>query len=377
VAQQGTPPRRPAWLPASGQPARSGGRGRPERQDWPEQPDLPGPDWPDWPEPGQRAQPPGARTGPDRQRRRRDHMPWQSDPFPEDEQEAAPWAGPGIYPTGPGRRELRPPRPDTAPGQDQAPQGTGTGGAPTRRGRGRAAAARLRKSRRRVLLRGVAAIVVAVVVAGGLLLHYRRGPAPVSDFITSLQPGEFRSVPNSCTTASAATVSQYLPGKPKSLLSASSPTESQCTFTLDARPIFRVLQVTSEALQPRVLATGNGSATINAIYSYAQLQAGLAKPPKGSPLSKATIRQVPGLGQEALSALQITRKDTIKGKGAVRMDLVTVLIRNRNVLIKVTMEGQQAGNGYGPVSTSLLSRAALTVATQALARVDAGPKVPS
>jgi hypothetical protein len=383
VAQQGPPPRRPAWLPASGQPARSGGRGGPERQDWPEQPGMPEPDWPeqadlprpDWPEqqpaPAQRSHRADGRTAPDRQRRRRDSSPWPSDPFPEDELEAAPWAGPSIYPTGPGRRELRPPRPDTGPIHGKAAQDTSTGTAPSRRGRGRgrAAAARLRKSRRRVLLSGVTAIVVAVALAGGLLIHYRHKPASQSDFITTLQPGEFRSVPNACTAASPATISQYLPGKASKLLSASSSTQSQCSYTVDARPIFRVLQVTSEALQPTVLATGNGSATINAIYNYAQLQSGLATPPKGSPLPKATIRQVTGLGQEALSALQVTRK------GRVRMDLVTVLIRNRNALIKVTMQGQAAGNGYGPVSPSLLSKAALAVATQALSQVSAGPKV--
>ena len=216
---------------------------------------------------------------------------------------------------------------------------------------------------------GVTAIVVAVALAGGLLIHYRHKPAPQSDFITTLQPGEFRSVPSACGAASAATLSQYLPGKASKLLSASTSTQSQCSYTVDARPLFRVLQVTTEALQPTVLATGNGSATINAIYSYAQLQAGLAAPPKGSPLPKAAIRQVTGLGQEALSALQVTRK------GRVRMDLVTVLIRNRNALIKVTMQGQAAGNGYGPVSPSLLRKAALAVATQALSQVSAGPKV--
>ncbi|HEY2551010.1 MAG TPA: hypothetical protein VGI64_10585 [Streptosporangiaceae bacterium] len=375
MAQQGPPPRRPAWLPASGQPARSGGRGRP--QDWPEQPEQPEhewsdrPEWPDEPAPDPLTRRPDSRARQDRPRRRGDHSQWESDPFPEDEIESPPWAGPGIYPTGPGRRELRPPRPDTGPIGGRTAQHTGTGGGSRRPGRGRAAAARLRKSRRRVLVSGTTAIVVAVAVAGGLLLFNRHKPAPQSDFITTLQPGEFRSVPNACEAPSAATLSQYLPGSPKKLLSISSPTQSQCSFTLDARPVFRVLQVTSEALQPRVLATGNGSATINAIYSYAQLQAGLAKPAKGSPLSKAQVSQLQGLGQEALSALQVSRK------GKIRLEFVTVLIRNRNTLIKVTMEGQASGHGYGPVSASLLRRAGLAVATQALAQVSASPKVPS
>ena len=54
---------------------------------------------------------------------------------------------------------------------------------------------------------------------------------------------------------------------------------------MDAKPLFRVLEVTTQAFQPRVLATGNGSATYNAIYSYFQLENGLASPPKKSPRS--------------------------------------------------------------------------------------------
>lgn len=211
-------------------------------------------------------------------------------------------------------------------------------------------------------------MVVAVAIAVGLLIHYRHKPAPVSNFITTLQPGEFRSVPDACKAVSAATLSQYLPGTRKALLSSASPNQSQCTFTVDAKPVFRVLEVTSQAFQPQALATGNGSATYNASYSYLQLENALATPPKKSPLPKAQISQLAGLGQSGLSALQVSRV------GGARMDLVTVLVRDRNALITITLQGQ-ASDGYGPVSITQLRTGALAAAKQVLAGVAAGPAV--
>jgi hypothetical protein len=340
VAQQGSPPRR-SRLPA-GRSVRSGGSGRLARSGRPDS------------GPGQDRRPRRS-DRPDRS----DRQPWQSDPFPADtDPDLPPWAGPGIYASRPGRRELRPP--------EAEPPGEGRG----RRRRGRAAAARLRKSRRKVLVRGAAAVIVAVAVAVGLLVHYRQKPAPVSDFITTLQAGEFSSVPSACHAVGPATLGQFLPGSRKILQSIASSTQSQCSFTVDAKPLFRVLEVTTQAFQPRVLAAGgNGSATYNAIYSYSQLENGLATPPKKSPLPKARISQLTGLGQAGLSALQVSRA------GGARMDLVTVLVRDRNVLITITMQGQASGDGYGPAPVAQLQAGALAVARQALAGVAAGPTV--
>lgn len=334
MAQQGSPPRRSRMHAGrsvrSGRPDSAAGQDRrPRRSDRPD---------------------------------RSDRQPWQSDPFPADtDPDLPPWAGPGIYASRPGRRELRPPE-----AEPDEPAGEGGG----RRRRGRAAAARLRKSRRKVLVRGAAAVIVAVAVAVGLLVHYRQKPAPVSDFITALQAGEFRSVPSACHAVGPATLGQFLPGSRKVLQSIASSAQSQCSFTVDAKPLFRVLEVTAQAFQPRVLAAGgNGSATYNAIYSYSQLENGLASPPKKSPLPKARISQLAGLGQAGLSALQVSRA------GGARMDLVTVLVRDRNVLITITMQGQASGDGYGPAPVAQLRAGALAAARQVLAGVAAGPTV--
>ncbi len=336
MSQQGSPPRR-SRLAASGRSLRSGGSGRTERS--------------------------GRPGSVPRQDRRSDRQPWQSDPFPADtDPDLPPWAGPSIYASRPGRTQLRPPEPEAGAA---GPAGEDGGG----RRRGRAAAARLRKSRRKVLGRGAAAVVVAVAVAVGLLITNQHKPAPASDFITTLQPGEFRAVPGACTAVSAATLRQYLPGKPKVLQSIAGSAQSQCSFTVDVRPLFRVLEVTSQAFQPRVLAAGNGSATYNAIYSYLQLENGLASPPRKSPEPKARITQIAGLGQAGLSALQVSRA------GGARMDLVTVLVRDRNAVLTITMQGQASGSGYGPESVSQLRAGALAVARQVLAGVIGGPTV--
>jgi hypothetical protein len=212
-------------------------------------------------------------------------------------------------------------------------------------------------------------VLIAVVAAVVLILREQHAPAQAGGFVTTLQPGEFRTVPDACTGVGQAALSQNLPGRRKMLQSVSSPVESQCSFTVDAKPVFRVLEVTSQAFQPRVLATGNGSATYNAIYSYFQQRDALAKPPRKAPLPKARISRVAGLGQAALSALQVSRP------GGATLDLVTVLIRERNVLITITLEGQASGAGYGPVSVAQLRAGALTVARQELAGVTAGPTV--
>lgn len=339
MSQQGSPPRR-SRLAASSRSLRSGGSGRTERSGRP-----------------------GSVPRQDRRSGRSDRQPWQSDPFPADtDPDLPPWAGPSIHASRPGGSQLRPPEPEAGAA---GPGGEDGGG----RRRGRAAAARLRKSRRKVLGRGAAAVVVAVAVAVGLLITNHHKPAPASDFITTLQPGEFRAVPSACTAVKAATLSQYLPGSPKVLQSIAGSAQSQCSFTVDVRPLFRVLEVTSQAFQPRVLAAGNGSATYNAIYSYLQLENGLASPPRKSPEPKARITQIAGLGQAGLSALQVSRA------GGARMDLVTVLVRDRNAVLTITMQGQASGNGYGPVSVSQLRAGALAVARQVLAGVTGGPAV--
>ncbi len=335
MAQQGPPPRRPAPLPASG---------------WPEQPVA----------------------------RRHAAGYGSQDPGLDDDLESGelpPWAGLSISPRRPGR-ESRPPREDWASG-DGWPQGDGYSSpgydddfGPAGPGEGqrprRAVAARARKARRKIYTWGGVAIAVAVIAAGAVHLMEHKAPAARhGNFVTSYQPGDFRSVPNACRAVTAATLNQYLPGSRARAVSASlgsSRSDSQCTWTLDARPLYRVLEVSAQALGPSLVATGNGSATNNAIDSYDSARQGLANPPKKSHLPKAAITDLAGLGGTAFSALQVIKT------GADRTDLVTVVTRDHNVLVTVELQGldHSSRGGYGPVSVPQLRTGALAAARDLL-----------
>jgi hypothetical protein len=349
---QGYPPRRSARLPARG------GRGHRE--------DLGGP--------------PPRRARDDRPARQRlDDLDAFDDRM---EEEAPPWAGPGIYPVGPGRRERRPPahgRPEdggvaadgwigpaedwSAPPDGELPREEGP-----ERGPGRRAATRARKSRRRLIAVGgvgvVAVVLVVLGLTGNLPWQGQSAPSASSGLVTTFQPGEFQSVPNACQAVSAATLSQYLPGKlARVAQSLGSATQSQCTWTLDARPDFRVLTVTSQAFTPSLLSSGDGSATFGAIDAYnTELQA-LQNPPRSSKAPKAQLGGAVGLGRDAFTALQAFHI------GGTATDEITVVIRDRNVLIIVTMQGQQHGGGFRPVPVATLRAGALAAAHEVLAGI--------
>jgi hypothetical protein len=287
-----------------------------------------------------------------------------SDPFraADDDSEAPPWAGLSIAATRPGGTKLRPPDPQVA---EQAP----APGRRTRR-RGRAAAARLRKSRRRVFIWCGSAIVVAVVIAGVAALKGLHKPAPKSGFVTTLQAGEYRTVPSACRSVSTALLTESLQGQTRKITPAStSGATSQCSFSVDSKPVFRVLEVTIQAFQPSAVAAGNGSATASARDEFLLTQLQLAHPPKKSPLPAAQIAAVPQLAQGAFAGLQVIHS------GHVTTDLVTVLARLHNVLVTVTLQAQAAGNGFGPVSAATVHNAAVDVARAVAARVAQEPAV--
>jgi hypothetical protein len=341
---QGLPPRRSARLPERGR------RGHPA-----------GPEGP------------GRLDRPVRQR---------SPSFDELDEDVPPWAGPGIYPSGPGRRERRPPAAGKAgrgagpaarewadqeraapPERDESWHRQEGGGA----GRSRRAATKARKSRRRLVVVGglvVVAIVVVLGVLGKLPFQGKSAPSADSGLVTTFQPGEFHSVPNACQAVSAATLSLYLPGKlTRVAQSADGAAQSQCTWTLDARPDFRVLTVNSQAYTPSLLATGDGSATFSAIDAYGQQLQALQDPAKSSKAPKAQIGGAVGLGRDAFTALQVFRV------GGDTTDEVTVVVRDKNVLVTVTMQGQEKGGGFGPVPVAALRAAALAAAHEALAGI--------
>jgi hypothetical protein len=245
---------------------------------------------------------------------------------------ADPWEGdePPVWP----EEDIRPPEPEPPP--------------PSRRRRAgrRAAAARLRKSRRRVVVWGTVAIVACVAAAGIAMIVLHKS-TPKLPYVTSLLKGEFKSVPDACTAVSPAVLSQYLPGVATTVQPQSGPTDSQCTFTVDKKPDFLVLTVGAQSYQPFAAASGNGSASQNALDNLRTAQALLAKPTKGSALPKATISPLNGIGQHGFVAIQAGRT------GGIAMDLVTVAVVDRNVIIIVS-ESAQESRGYGPVGPGTL-----------------------
>jgi hypothetical protein len=346
---QGYPPRRSARLPARGR------RGHPD-------------------EPG-RSSRPGQRARPDRpDRQRLDGLDAFDDRADGD---LPPWAGPGVYPVGPGRRERRPPsgRTDTVEAGDrQAGQDEEWAGPPDvsedgpREGPDRSQRRRARKSRRRLLAAGsltlVAAVVVVLGLTGNLPWQGHSSPAAGDGLVTTFLPGEFQSVPNACQAVSAATLGEYLPGKvSKVAASLGSATQSQCTWTLDARPDFRVLTVSSQAYAPSLLSSGDGSATFGAMDAYGQELQTMQNPPKSSKAPRAQLGAAVGLGRDAFTALQVFHV------GGDATDEVTVVVRERNVLIIVTMQGQEHGGGFGPVPVATLRAGALAAAHEVLAGI--------
>jgi hypothetical protein len=131
-----------------------------------------------------------------------------------------------------------------------------------------------------------------------------------------------------------------------------------------------VLGVAAQAYQPSAVAAGNGSATDNAVDSFAIAEQALRAPGKKSALPPAQITPITGLGTEAIRSIQV-----IHTPAAVN-DLVTVMARKRNLVVTVTLQAQAAGNGYGPADVGNLEAGALAIAravlTQDAARAAAG-----
>ncbi len=250
--------------------------------------------------------------------------------------------------------------------ETDAEPGAEPGRGPRRR-RGRAAATRLRKSRRRVYRWSGVAIVIVLLAAGGVWLFGRSTPAP-TPWVTRLLAGEYKSVPNACSAVSPTVLNSFLPATGRTQrVSVGSSTDSQCSYTFDKQPTFLVLQIADTALQPFAAAGNNGSATANARQNFAAARQSLAKPPKRSPLPPATIAGLTGLGQQAIIA---TQHEHVSGIGT---DVVTIVTRERNVLITVSVSGQESGHGFGPVPDSTLMACARAVAAGVLAKAETEP----
>jgi hypothetical protein len=287
---------------------------------------------------------------------------WPGDGSPGGDEEYPPWAGPAAMPgwAGQDEREGGPDRPGPPGGQSAA----GDGGPPARRPSRSARAAARRTRRKYIWGAAVAAVLLIAAVAGYQLLH-RSTPKPAAgSLVTTFLPGEFQSVPIACTAVTPATLQAYLPGPRRTVAprSLDGSAQSLCDWTLDARPLYRVLEVTLQAYSPSGLASGNGSATFAARDAYAQAGQQLTHPVKASHLPPALLTQIPGLGSAAFAAVQLPRPGPT--------NLVTVVVRDRNVLITVVSEGPAGRRGgYSPASAPQLQAAAAAAARDILAHL--------
>jgi hypothetical protein len=178
-------------------------------------------------------------------------------------------------------------------------------------------------------------------------------------------------VPDPCTTVPAATLDQYLPGTRKQAAPPlNSGASTQCTWTLDSAPTYRVLEVQLQAYSPSGLASGNGSATFAAEDAFQSFENGYVSPGPKSGQPKATVTDLSGMpGGTGTSAFQATQ---VFNRGGAITDVANVYVRYRNVIVTVVVDGlDQTANGkkYGPVAMSDLTVAANTVAKEMASQI--------
>ena len=341
MAQQGSPPHRPGRLPTAGRRDDSRTTGR---NSWDELDDDA--EYPPWAGPVV-----GPRWADHEERQHRKHGR-DEDAQREDTQrsEAAVWVDTG--PDEAGRDDTRPP--------DRADRGPGF--------RSRKAAARSKRRSRIVWVWGGAAIAVAAIVAGLLVTMGGRSSPKTSTpgLVTTYQPGELKTVPNACSSVTPATLGRYLPGSRRTVAphSLNGSAQSLCNWTLDAAPVYRVLQVSVQAYAPSALATGNGSGTSAATDAYQQALQVKQHPAKNTHLPAALMTSVPGLGTAAFGALQV-----VLARGA-STDLETVVVRDHNVIVTVVFQGPHTHTGkYGPVPVTLLRAGATAAARDIVSRL--------
>lgn len=229
-----------------------------------------------------------------------------------------------------------------------------------------------RRKRRRLLIAGGAAIALAIAATVYLLSG---GPGAANlgfgSFVTNFLPGELQQVPDPCSSVPAATLKTYMPG---TLKQAAPPLNSgantACTWTLDNAPTYRVLEVQLDAYSPSGLASGNGSATFAAEDEYQSAENGFTTPGPKSGQPKAVVTDLTGMpGGSQTSAFQATQ---VFARGGATTDVANVLVRYRNVIITVTVDGldqSSSGKKYGPVAMSELTTAANTVAKEMASQI--------
>jgi hypothetical protein len=242
-----------------------------------------------------------------------------------------------------------------------------------------------RRNRRRLLIAGGGVVAVVIAVAVYFLTSGGGGNSAnlgLGSLVTQFLPGEVQTVPDACSTVSTATLSQYLPDSPKQAAPPlNSGTDSQCSWTMDDAPTYRVLEVQVEAYTPSALVAnsngtglvpeGNGSATYAAEAAFASYDYNLVHPAAKSGQPAATVAEISGMpGGTESSAFSATQ---VLSRGGAIFDEASVYVRYRNVVIIALMEGLDHGSGakknYGPVAMSDLATAAKTVAKQVAGQI--------
>jgi hypothetical protein len=239
-----------------------------------------------------------------------------------------------------------------------------------------------RKRRQTMFAIGGALVVVIAVAVYFLAFNSSNGSANLGlgSLVTQFLPGEVQSVPDACNTVPSATLSQYLPGTPKQAAPPlNSGTNTECSWTLDNAPTYRVLQVQIVAYTPSALVAnpngnglvpaGNGSATYAAEAAFASSEYALAHPTSNSGQPKATIAALSGMpGGNDTSAFSATQVFNKNGQS----DDATVYVRYRNVIVTASLQGLNQTTGakkYGPVSMSDLTAAAKVIARDVIAKI--------
>jgi hypothetical protein len=350
VAQQGSPPPRSGRAPA----ASHRGDSRATRPNSRDVADDTGEGYPPWAGPAA-----GPRGGGHETRQRgkhgRDAAGWPGDP--------AGW--PGDADAWPGDADAWPGTGQDDTGEWAAPRDPG-GRRPG--SRSRMAAARSRRRSRIFWVWGGAAIAVAAIVVA---LVFTLGGSPAKNvssdgLVTTFLPGEFQTVPNVCTSVTSATLGQYLPGKLHMVVphSLDGRAQSLCNWTLDAPPVYRVLEVTAQAYAPSGLASGDGSATFAATDAYQQALQAKRHPARDTHLPAATVTTLPGIGTTAFAALQVI----VASPYATNLE--TVVARDRNVIVTVVFQGPHSHTGrYGPVAPALLQAGAAAAVRDVLSQL--------
>jgi hypothetical protein len=240
-----------------------------------------------------------------------------------------------------------------------------------------------RRKRRRTLFAIGSALVVVIAVAVYFLGFNSSNGSPnlgLGSLVTQFLPGEVQSVPDACNTVPSATLSQYLPGTTKQAAPPlNSGTNTECSWTLDDAPTYRVLQVQIVAYTPSALVAnpngtglvpaGNGSATYAAEAGFASSEYSLAHPASDSGQPKATIAALSGMpGGNDTSAFLSTQVFSKNGQN----DDATVYVRYRNVIVTASLQGLNQTTGakkYGPVSMSDLTAAATVIAREVISKI--------